>query len=331
MEFQIVRPDGEIRWVLNRGFQIHDAEGRVVRITGVATDITERKLAEAELQKTHKVLLETSRRAGMAEVATAVLHNVGNVLNSVNVSSSCVTDNLKKSKVAKLSKVVKLLGQHQGDLSHFLTNDPQGRQLPLYLAQLAAHLAGEQQSAIKELGNLQSNIEHIKDIVSMQQSLARVFGLVESLQVADLVEDALKMNADSLTRHGVEVIRDFEEVPNVTVEKHKVLQILVNLISNARQACDELDPPEKRLIVRIATRDRNVRIALVDNGIGIPRQNLTRVFAYGFTTKESGHGFGLHSGALAAKELGGSLEAASDGPGLGATFVLELPGAVAKP
>jgi C4-dicarboxylate-specific signal transduction histidine kinase len=104
-----------------------------------------------------------------------------------------------------------------------------------------------------------------------------------------------------------------------------VLQILVNLIRNAKYACDEAGRPDKRLSMRVTKGDELVRIAVRDNGIGIPPENLTRIFGHGFTTKKDGHGFGLHSGALAAKELGGSLTAHSDGVGRGATFTLELP------
>jgi signal transduction histidine kinase len=288
-------------------------------------EIEERKQAEEQLKETHKELLTVSRQAGMAEVATNVLHNVGNVLNSVNVASSCLADSLRKSRTANLAKVVTLLREHEGDLGTFLTRDPRGSQLPGYLAQLADHLAAEQADALDELAQLQKNIEHIKDIVSMQQSFAKVCGLVETARVTDLVEDALRMNASSLARHDIEVIREFDDVPPVTVEKHKVLQVLVNLVRNAKHACDDSGRPDKRLILRVTRGPDRVRIAVADNGVGISPENLVRIFSHGFTTKKDGHGFGLHSGALAAREMGGSLNVQSHGLGHGATFTLELP------
>jgi C4-dicarboxylate-specific signal transduction histidine kinase len=159
----------------------------------------------------------------------------------------------------------------------------------------------------------------------MQQGFAKVSGLKETLQLTDLVEDALKMNASAFARHDIRVVKEFENIPLVTVEKHTVLQILVNVVRNAKQACDEFNPPAKKLTIRVSTREGRVRIAVTDNGIGISPENLSRIFAHGFTTKKTGHGFGLHSGALAAKEMGGSLTVRSDGPGCGATFMLELP------
>jgi C4-dicarboxylate-specific signal transduction histidine kinase len=132
------------------------------------------------------------------------------------------------------------------------------------------------------------------------------------------------MNEGSLIKHQVRVVREFEEVPPISVEKHKVLQILVNLVRNAKNACDDLEDAKKRMTLRIAQVDGRTRISVSDNGAGIAPENLTRIFAHGFTTRKDGHGFGLHSGALAATELGGSLSAYSEGPGKGATFTLEL-------
>jgi signal transduction histidine kinase len=288
-------------------------------------ELTERKRTEAKLEQVHKQLLETSRRAGMAEVATNVLHNVGNVLNSVNVSASLVTDSVKKSKVASLANVVALLREHEHDLGTFITSDAKGKQLPGYLSQLSAHLLADQKTTVKELNSLRGNVEHIKEIVAMQQSYAKVSGVKEIVNLCDLVEDSLRMNVGSFNRHGVEVIREFEDVPLMNIEKHKILQILINLMRNAKYACDESGRADKQLTVRVAGGNGRVKVSVIDNGIGISPENLTRIFSHGFTTRKDGHGFGLHSGALAAQEMGGSLTVHSEGLGRGATFTLELP------
>src|SRR5206468_3937091 len=123
----------------------------------------------------------------------------------------------------------------------------------------------------------------------------------------------------------VQAVREFKDVPDVTVDKQKVLQILVNLIRNAKHACDETGRPDKRLTLGIANGNGRIKISVRDNGVGIPPENLTRIFNHGFTTRKDGHGFGLHSSALAAKEMGGSLSVHSEGQGRGATFILELP------
>ncbi|MDF3059653.1 MAG: sensor signal transduction histidine kinase [Rariglobus sp.] len=288
-------------------------------------DITEAKRAEAELRQIHRQLLDTSRQAGMAEVATGVLHNVGNVLNSVNVSATLVADQVRRSKAPNVGKLRDLLDQHRDDLGRYLTEDPKGKIIPTYLGTLADALATEQKTIITELENLHKNIGHIKDIVAMQQSYAKTSGVVETVSVPDLVEDALRMNAGSLARHDVDISREYDGRPVITVEKNKVLQIIVNLVRNAKYACDESGRIDKLITLRTGVEESGVTISVIDNGVGIPPENLTRIFAHGFTTRKEGHGFGLHSGALAAKELGGTLAVHSDGPGKGARFTLKLP------
>ena len=325
LEYRILNVRKEKRWISARLKPMQAAEGIITGWVGTIEDVTERKLSEVGLEQAHREFVAASRKAGMAEIATNVLHNVGNVLNSVNISASLVVESMKTSRTSSLAKVVGLFQEHEQDLGTFITSDPKGKQLPGYLAQLSDHLLADQTVAILELDLLRGNIEHIKEIVAMQQSYATFGGVKEMMNVVNLVEDSVRMNQGALSRHGVEVIREFETVPPMNIEKHKMLQILINLVRNAKHACRESDRADKRLTVRVANGDGRVRISFLDNGIGIPPENLTRIFNHGFTTKKDGHGFGLHSGALAAKEMGGSLTAHSDGPGQGALFTLELP------
>jgi signal transduction histidine kinase len=316
--------EGKIVWAKISCAPIQDDQSKR-KFIGLIDDITERKKAEIEVQEINKRLLEVSRRAGMAEVATSVLHNVGNVLNSVNISATVVIDGLRKSQRVNLANVSAMLEENSADLGAFMTNDRKGKQLPGFIRLLSDTLIEEQEGAVKELESLCKHIDHIKDIVSKQQSYAKISGVSEIVEVGELVEDSLRMNAAALMRHKVEVVRDFHEVPPINVDKHKVLQILINLVRNAKYACDDGPQPLKRLVVRVANGEGSIKISVSDNGIGIPAENLTRIFSHGFTTRSGGHGFGLHSGSLTAKELGGVLKVHSDGPGTGATFTLEIP------
>jgi signal transduction histidine kinase len=288
-------------------------------------EIEVRKQMEKEIEHVHRQLLDTSRRAGMAEIATNVLHNVGNVLNSVNVTTNLLAQRVRKSRVSSFPRVVAMLQEHAHDLGAFITSDAKGKLVPDYLAKLSENLLAEQEATIGELNSLRGNVEHINEIVSMQQNYASVGGVKEIINVVNLVEDCLRINEGALSRHHVEVVREFENVPPMNVDKHKLLQILVNLVRNAKYACQESERVDKQMTVRVANGDGRIKISVIDNGVGIPPENLTRIFNHGFTTRKDGHGFGLHSGALAAKEIGGSLNVHSDGPGQGAAFTLELP------
>jgi C4-dicarboxylate-specific signal transduction histidine kinase len=300
-------------WVGSLRRQVHE------RTLELRQEIEERK-------RTQETLVQASRLAGMAEVATSVLHNVGNVLNSVNVSTGVLLDTVRHSKTANLSKAVKLIREHEADLARFFSADPRGKQLPTYLSQLAQHLVQERQSLAGELKCLSQNVEHVKNIIAMQQNYANVVGVTETVNASDLVEDALRFNEGALARHDVRVVRQYDSnAPAITVDKHKVLQILVNLIRNAKYACDEVGEEDKCLTVGVSNGHGRLGITVADNGVGIPPENLTRIFNLGFTTRKDGHGFGLHTSALAARDLGGRLSAQSGGPGRGALFTLELP------
>jgi PAS domain S-box-containing protein len=324
VEFIIVRPNGAVRTALSSAQRLSGPAGEPLGALAVVEDITEQRRAEEELERVHKQLLIASRQAGMAEVATNVLHNVGNVLNSVNVSASMVSERIKRSKCAGLARVADLLTEHAGDLATFLSG-AQGKHLPVYLQELAAQLISERDAAVAELAAVRSNVEHIKEIVAMQQGYAKRGGITDTVDVRMLVEDSLRMNEGAFSRHGVTIVREFEDVPLVQVDKHKVLQILVNVVRNAKYACAEAAGGTKCVTVRVRAAHGSILLSVSDTGVGIPKENLERIFNHGFTTRADGHGFGLHSSALAAKQLGGSLQAESAGPGQGATFTLTLP------
>jgi signal transduction histidine kinase len=301
-------------------------DGRPSGVTIFGRDVTARREAEARLGELHRSLLDASRRAGMAEVATGVLHNVGNTLNSVNVSATLVAERLRTSRLVGLMRAAELLRDNTAQLSTFLTQDERGRALPEYLLSASRQLAQEHERMLTEVQGLTKNIEHIRSVVSMQQEHARFVGLVEKVSVSELIDDALRLHATSFERLGIQVRRDYAPVPPVLVDRHRLLQILVNLLSNARHALLGSKRLDKQLTLRIGTRpgDR-LLIEVADNGIGIAPENLSRIFTQGFTTKRNGHGFGLHSSALAASELKGSLTCASDGHEQGATFTIDLP------
>ncbi|WP_257455560.1 ATP-binding protein [Archangium lipolyticum] len=303
------------------------ADGRVVGVTLFGRDVTARREAETRLGEMHRTLVDVSRQAGMAEVATGVLHNVGNTLNSVNISTSLVTDRLRQSRVSGLAKATQLLREHASDIPTFFARDPQGQKLPAYLIAVSDQLQEERDSLLQEMRSLGESVEHIKSIVSMQQKHARAAGAVEHVMVPQLIDEALRLHAVSFERLGIRVDRDYAQVPSIYVDRHKLLQILINLLSNARHALMDSAKQDKRLGIHVRHEPESglLLIDVEDNGIGIAPENLVRMFTQGFTTKKTGHGFGLHISALAAAEMEGRLACSSPGPEQGAIFTLKLP------
>jgi PAS domain S-box-containing protein len=327
-EYRMVAADGRTVWIRESGTVLVE-KGQPVAMRGIFHDITRQKLDAEQLDKLNRQLIDTSRSAGMADVATGVLHNVGNVLNSVSVSATVVADRLRHSKVLKLCRATAMLREQNSHLGDFLTTDPKGKLIPGFLSTVSEELASERTELIARMDAVGEHIKHIREIVTMQQNYAKVSGVYENLSPMELVEDGLRLNVAAFERHHIELVREFEEnLPKVCVDRHKFLQILINLLRNAKHAMEHVVERERRMIIRMsmASSDR-VKVVISDNGIGIPPENMTKIFNHGFTTKKDGHGFGLHSGANAAKEMGGSLTARSDGHGQGAEFTLELPAA----
>ena len=328
LEFRLKNAAGDWRWIWARETVFkRRPDGAPWQILGTAHDVTERKDAEVALAKVHRELMDASRIAGMAEVATSVLHNVGNVLNSVNTSVNVAMGKVTQLKAAGLDRIALLVNDHADDLPGFFTAHPQGLRLPKFLTQLAQHFDAGQQTLLNELSSLRRNIEHINEIVAMQQSYAGGGGVVEMVSLAEVIEDALRMNAGAFERHGSNLVRELDpSLPHLNIDRNKLLLILVNLIRNAKYACDDGNGADKRITVRTERdHDERVRISVSDTGVGIPSANITRIFEHGFTTRKNGHGFGLHSSALAAREMGGSLTVNSEGLGFGATFTIDIP------
>lgn len=320
-------PDGSITWVSTSKLPLHDENRKIIGTFGMSQDITARKKAEETLQIAQKELLEASRLAGMAEIASGVLHNIGNGLNSVNTSAELVMERLENSRVANLGKIAGMLEEHRDDLDRFFTEDGRGRQLPLYIRQLHDLLENERTSIRREIDQLCRHVEHIKAVVAMQQNYAGGSGVAEEIAPAELVEEALQISEISLSRHGICVHRDFEDVPKIRTVCHKVLQILVNFIRNAKYALDETGRiHQKDIWVTVRANSPGGAVVTVrDNGVGIRKDVLPQIFNFGFTTRKEGHGFGLHSSANAAREIGAQIGVKSAGPGKGASFSLEIP------
>lgn len=323
--------NGMADMILHRDLELSEAKSDLeLRVTERTQELRAQIIAKdsalAQLADAQKRLIDLSRISGMAEVATGVLHNVGNVLNSVNVSATIVAEHLRESRVSQIGDLVRTLEDHKLALSDFLTNDPRGQRVLPYMSNLSRHLEQERVQLGKEVTSMVQHVGHIKEIVSMQQAYARSSGVYEKVALPDLMKDVLDIARPSLLHHGIALEIDSEELPLITTDHHKVLQILLNLMRNAKDAIKEAGNPDRHITVRMfRVGEDRIAIRVTDNGIGIPRANLVRIFSHGFTTKKDGHGFGLHSGALAAKQLGGSLTAQSEGTNAGAIFTLELP------
>ncbi|MCA9161578.1 MAG: HAMP domain-containing protein [Planctomycetales bacterium] len=282
------------------------------------------------LADSHERVVETAHQAGMAEIATDVLHNVGNAINSANVSSEMLENRLHDSRVAGLRKATMLLEEQRGQIATFLTADARGPKLLDYLSSLAAMLQEEHNDNVMEVGRLRDTIRHIRDVIATQQAYAGGPDFKQEVQFSDMVEDILRLHEPQFQQHHITVQRHYETLPTVMLNKTKLMQIATNLVKNAIEAILANENSSRQLRIVITKVEDDVLLEVVDSGVGISPENLCKIFCHGFTTKATGHGFGLHYCANAATEMGGSIRVTSDGVGQGATFALRLPQGVSE-
>jgi len=327
--FRVVTPLGDVVHLEAHARIFCDAAGKAERILGVSWDVTHQVLQEERKRDLQSQLRDASRDAGMAEVATGVLHSVGNVLNSLGVSAALIQSQLRDSRVGNVLRIAKLMGEQGDGLAHFLASDERGQQIPAYVTQLGENLSAENLRLQNEAAAIAAHVGHIRNIVAAQQTYARRGGVTEAIDVAELLDNAVAIHFADTT--DVSVRREYEALEPLIIDRHKLIQILGNLLSNARHALKDRTDVRRELTLRVRRADpASIVIDVQDSGVGIPANVLGRLFEFGYTTKKDGHGFGLHTSAILAKELNGELAAFSDGPGHGARFSLRLASAAAE-
>lgn len=284
-----------------------------------------------ELEATKDQLVEQAHKAGMADIASGVLHNVGNILTSINTSAAMIEETATQSKVDGYVKANSLLKEHSNDLGNFIANDPRGRSLIDYYLRLEEPLTQERRHILQQTKRLVEKIKLVNDAIAAQQSFAGVGLMTEKLMLSEMAENALDLQSGSIERHGLNITKEYLAKDLVLVNRTKLIHILVNVFKNAKEAMSENGLNQKNLEIRTWQDEQNVYLSISDNGIGVHPDNINKIFSQGFTTKKTGHGFGLHSSANYMKEMGGSLKVSSEGIGSGATFILSFPISKAEP
>lgn len=277
------------------------------------------------LAESRSRVLEAAHRAGMAEVATDTLHNVGNALTSAHCSAEILEERLRHSACQGLHQAANLL-RAQGDrVVQFFTSDPRGPQLIEYLFKLDERIERERTETESELGRLLETLQYIREAIAAQQAYARSSNFEQDVELSRVISEAIRLSHNDLCMHGVTVEVDADALPEIHLNKSKLLQVLVNLIKNATQAIAAGGDGSRVVKIRaMRTSQRNLRIEVHDSGIGFDAELGVTLFQHGVTTKQDGNGFGLHYCANAVREMGGHITAESPGPGKGATFIVEL-------
>ncbi len=328
VELRIYDTNGKMHWHYAKGHpHIPENPNETTRyLSGIAMDVTDRKAIEEEMHKLQRQLIDTARQAGMAEVATSVLHNIGNILNSACVSLSIINETIQTPYVNKLNSISQIIKKNVADNNNFLLNDEKGKLIPDYLSKLSSKMSENNTSFINEVKNLNTHLNHIKDIVVMQRSLSGKSGSPEKIFLPEIIDHAIKMSCSSVEEKGIKIIKKYKKSFFMIVDKTKLLQILVNILRNAKESLIISSNTNKVITISVEKAKKDeLKIIVNDTGVGISDDMMKKIFSFGYTTKKSGHGYGLHSSAITAKELDGELSASSHGLEQGATFTLTIP------
>ncbi len=323
MPMRIITGNQVTKWIDVYGKSINYQGKKAELITVI--DITDRKETERKLEIMRKDMMESAHRAGMADVATSTLHNVGNILNSIKTSSHLINESIQKSPVHNLVKANELLRKHEKDMKDFILNDALGQKLLDYYLVLEKDFSTQHEQIQQDAIRLNGMVDSIVEVISAQQAYAAGASMAELFNVEEIVEDSINVQKESLTQHNIQLNKNFQKVPAIKVQKSKLLHILTNLIINAIHALNYNDVSERKMDLSIAGDKNYVFIRISDNGHGINKENSNKIFNYGFTTKKNGHGYGLHSCANYMIEMGGEINVKSEGQGKGATFELVFP------
>ena len=276
----------------------------------------------SQLKKAQKELLEKAHLAGMADIATSVLHNVGNVINSIIISTQIINQQARGSKLGSLARANKALDNVL--TPEIRAANPRAEQLLNYYQLVGKMLKDESDDMLENIGRIEERINVINDVITAQQDFISGSFAAEPMPLEHVVNDALNIFEASFERNEVTPTVQFNAYPRVYLQKIKLIHVLINIFKNAVEAMDHLQPRQRTIQIVIGEERSMGFVRIADNGEGIESHNMNKIFNHGFTTKLRGHGFGLHSCANAMTEMGGKLYAESDGKDKGATFLLRF-------
>ena len=308
----------------------HSHADLIKRYSTLITQALINRSSQEKITALNANLMNMAHQEGMAEVAVSVIHNIGNVLNSVGVSVGIIKKEMSNSIYQKIGLIMGMLEKHQSNLIEYFQNDEQGKLIPGYLMILFAEIQRNKVILDTEVQDLQQHYYIIKDILNAEDEITGPKSISTPVLLAEVMDSSIQtvMTADSMLTKQITLNKDYRYTASIMTNKTNLMQIFVNLLKNAKESVMELKENMPRKINISIARKKNleeVELRIMDNGIGILPEHLPKIFTFGFTTKQRGHGFGLHNCALIAKQLGGTLEVKSNGYCKGATFILTLP------
>jgi DNA-binding LacI/PurR family transcriptional regulator/signal transduction histidine kinase len=279
-----------------------------------------------KLNASYQELTKQAHREGMADISIEILHNIGNILNSINVSVNLMKTNADSLMIPYLLNANEMLTANLADLETFITGDPKGKKLMQFFLKLGTSFADFKNQMIYNANRLDDKVKSIVDMISAQQTYAGAGNkeVMEKLDIASILDDAVKLMAESIDRYQIKITKDYQVRPQILVQRMKLFHILFKLINNAKDAMIDTQAGDRSLTFTICEDEQCKYIRISDSGRGIPGNLLEKIFEFGYSNKKDGHELGLHSCSKYMKEMDGKIWAESNSPNSGTTFVLQF-------
>ncbi len=272
----------------------------------------------------------------MRQMFSGTIHNIGNVITVARLAVSELEEaNNEKNEVLDLilQEILPDIEEsvRAGTVGDFLTTDAKGCEYVGSMMQLLQHQKRILQEQADTVNALNQKLNHITEIISLQQRLISGVGRREVVAVDSLIRDAIKMMGESANRHDVQVLEELQGRDLIDVDPSMTTQVFINLIKNAIEALDHVTGRDRKL--RISTTHRELEgvpyavAGFEDNGPGMGDEVLNRIFDFGYTTKTAdgyGRGVGLNYCRRTIEKFDGFLEVMSE-EGSGTTFNVCLP------
>ncbi|MCP4601326.1 MAG: PAS domain S-box protein [Proteobacteria bacterium] len=309
---------GENIWTHTTLTPMTDKRGKLLKIIAIDSDITDLKKAEQKA-------ISHAHKAGMADVAINTIHNVGNILNSVKTSIGMLPSKIMMSSITNFKLANKLLKENIDRMEDFICNDVKGMKLMQFYLEIEDKIDEERSEIEQEIKRVENRIKTIENVIDAQRGYTKdVEILVEEADLAEIIQDAITMNSDFIEKNNIKIEKEMTDIPAIPLQKMKVIQIIMSLITNAKEAMKETPSDNKIIKMYIEELEDSIQLRVIDTGCGIPLENISKIFRHGFTTKKKRQGFGLHNSANNMTEMGGKMWAESKGEGQGATLVLKF-------
>ncbi len=277
-----------------------------------------------KLDNTYKTFTDQAHKEGMANIATEILHNIGNILNSVNTSVQFMREVITTPVFDDLTMANHLLNMNITDIDNFISNDIKGKKLMEFYVNLGKSFDILQNHLSNHIHRLDYKVNSINDIIVAQQNFAVEKAIVEELDIISVLDDSLKLHLSSLDKYKIEIIKNYLYRPKILAQRSKLMHIFFSLISNAKESFLDILRESRYIRITVYNDSTGKYICIEDNGCGIRSDLLEKIFTYGYTTKKEALGFGLHRCTSYMKDMAGEIWAESDGPDKGATFVLRF-------